>query len=224
MLRPLQFRQLGFAEVDVIVQWLVLGGAAFLASTLAAVAGFGGAAVLLPALAAAFGVRQAIPILTVAQLVGNGSRVWFNRRQLDLRVVKWFSLGAVPLALAGGVLFATAPLGVLKRVIGAFLLCMVAWRRVRRGPPWRPGVRAFALIGAGFSFLSALVGSVGPLMVPFFLAYGLVMGAYFGTEALATVFMHVMNLVAYQGEDILSTLEVSVGVALVPHLVVVSCA
>ena len=87
MLRPLQFRQLGFAEVDVIGQWLVLGGAAFLASTLAAVAGFGGAAVLLPALAAAFGVRQAIPILTVAQLVGNGSRVWFNRRELDLRVV-----------------------------------------------------------------------------------------------------------------------------------------
>src|ERR1041384_7369541 len=107
-----------------------LAGAAFLASTLGAVAGFGGAAVLLPALAAAFGVRQAIPILTVAQLVGNGSRVWFNRRELDLRVLKWFSLGAVPLALAGGFLFAAAPLGVLKRVIGAFLLCTVAWRRV----------------------------------------------------------------------------------------------
>ena len=216
---PLQFRQLGFAEVDEIGQWLVLGGAAFLASTLAAVAGFGGAAVLLPALAAAFGVRQAIPILTVAQLVGNGSRVWFNRRELDLRVVKWFSLGAAPLALAGGVLFATAPLGVLKRVIGAFLLCMVAWRRVRRGPPWRPGVRAFALIGAGFSFLSALVGSVGPLMAPFFLAYGLVKGAYIGTEALATVVMHVMKLVAYQGAAILTPGAVAVGLALGPIMV-----
>src|SRR5947209_12138930 len=147
-----------------VFHWSVLGLVALVASTLAGVTGFGGAAVLLPALVAAFGVRQAIPILTVAQLVGNGSRVWFNRRELDLRVVKWFSLGAAPLALAGGALFATAPLGVLKRVIGAFLLCMVAWRRVGRGPPWRPGVRAFALIGAGFSFLSALVGSVGPLM------------------------------------------------------------
>ncbi len=202
-----------------VAQWLVLCGAAFAASTLAAVAGFGGAAVLLPALAAAFGVRQAIPILTVAQLVGNGSRVWFNRRELDLRVVKWFSLGAVPLALAGGVLFATAPLGVLKRVIGAFLLCMVAWRRLRRGPPWRPGVRAFAPIGAGFGFLSALVGSVGPLMAPFFLAYGLVKGAYIGTEALATVVMHVMKLVAYQGAAILTPGAVAVGLALGPIMV-----
>src|SRR6266702_7393680 len=219
MLRPLQFRQLGFAEVDVIGQWLVLGGAAFLASTRAAVAGFGGAAVLLPALAAAFGVRQAIPILTVAQLVGNGSRVWFNRRELDLRVVKWFSLGAAPLALAGGVLFATAPLGVLKRVIGAFLLCMVAWRRVRRGPPWRPGVRAFALIGAGFGFLSALVGSVGPLMAPFFLAYGLVKGAYIGTEALSTVVMHVTKLVAYRGSGILPLHSVLAGLMLGPIMI-----
>src|SRR5437764_15406607 len=100
MLRPLQFRQLGFAEVDVIGQWLVLGGAAFLASTLAAVAGFGRAAVLLPALAAAFGVRQAIPILTVAQLVGNGSRVWINRGKLELRGVNRLALSAATLSLA----------------------------------------------------------------------------------------------------------------------------
>lgn len=108
-----------------LTQWLLLGGAALVASTLAAVAGFGGAAVLLPALIAMFGVRDAIPILTVAQLVGNGSRVWFNRRELALPVVGWFSVGAVPLALLGGVLFATARLGALKRAVGAFLLLMV---------------------------------------------------------------------------------------------------
>src|SRR5881409_2770786 len=97
-----------------VTQWLLLGGAAFLASTLAAVAGFGGAAVLLPALVAVFGVRDAIPILTVAQLIGNGSRVWFNRREVALPVVGWFALGAVPLALLGGLLFAAAPAPVLR--------------------------------------------------------------------------------------------------------------
>jgi hypothetical protein len=54
---------------------------------LAAVAGFGGAAVLLPLLVTLFGVREAIPILTVAQLLGNLSRAWFNRSELDLPVV-----------------------------------------------------------------------------------------------------------------------------------------
>lgn len=194
--------------------WLGLAGVALLASTLAAVAGFGGAAVLLPALIAVFGVREAIPILTVAQLIGNGSRVWFNRRDLDTRVVAWFALGAVPLALAGGVWFATAPLGFLKHFIGAFLLFMVVWRHLPRAPAWRPRAPAFAGIGAVSSFLSALVGSVGPLMAPFFLAYGLVKGAYIGTEALATVVMHVTKLVAYQRTTVLTMRGVVVGLAL----------
>jgi len=76
-----------------IPHWAVLAFAALVASTIAGVTGFGGAAVLLPALVAAFGMREAIPILTVAQLIGNGSRVWFNRRELDWRVVGWFALG-----------------------------------------------------------------------------------------------------------------------------------
>jgi len=202
-----------------VTQWLLLGGAAFLASTLAAVAGFGGAAVLLPALVAVFGVRDAIPILTVAQLIGNGSRVWFNRREVALPVVGWFALGAVPLALAGGVLFATAPLGALKRVIGAFLLLMVLWRRLPGAPVWRPTARAFAGLGALFSFISALTGSVGPFMAPFFLAYGLVKGAYIGTEALATVVMHVVKLGAYAGMAILTGRAAVAGLALGPIMI-----
>jgi hypothetical protein len=66
-----------------ILQWLVLALAALAASTLAAITGFGGAAVLLPVLIVVFGVREAVPILTVAQLIGNGSRVWFNRYDLN---------------------------------------------------------------------------------------------------------------------------------------------
>jgi uncharacterized membrane protein YfcA len=192
---------------------------AFVAAALAAVTGFGGAAVLLPALIAAFGVRGAIPILTVAQLVGNGSRVWFNRYELDLKVVGWFAVGGIPLALAGGLLFATAPLKPLTRLLGLFLLLVVVWRRLRPGPPKRPPLRSFAVIGAVASFLSALLGSVGPLMAPFFLAYGLVKGAYIGTEALATVVMHVTKLMAYRQAAVLDTPILLVGLGLGPIMV-----
>ena len=199
---------------------LLMAGAAFVAATLAAVTGFGGAAVLLPVLVAFFGVRDAIPILTVAQLVGNGSRVWFNRREVVLPVVGWFAVGGVPLALVGGWLFATAPMSALTRGLGLFLIVVVA---VRRFGLWKPGrlrLRHFAFLGAVFSFLSALVGSVGPLMAPFFLAYGLVKGAYIGTEALATVVMHVAKLVAYGGAAILTVHAVLVGAALGPIMIV----
>src|ERR1019366_1402069 len=112
------------------VRLSALAVVAFAAAMLAAVTGFGGAAVLLPMLVLVFGVREAIPILTVAQLIGNGSRVWFNRRELDWKVVGWFALGGGPTAIVGGVLFAHAPLAALTRVLGAFLLLIVLWRHI----------------------------------------------------------------------------------------------
>src|SRR3970040_2314241 len=111
---------------------VLLAGGAFFASTLAAVAGFGGSAVLV------FGVVDAIPILTVAQLIGNLSRVWFNQRELDLPVVGWFALGGVPAALIGGVLFASAPLSFLTRLLGILLLATVVYRHIGRLSSFRP--------------------------------------------------------------------------------------
>lgn len=198
---------------------LFVAAAALIASTLAAVTGFGGAAVLLPVLVIVFGVRDAVPILTVAQLIGNGSRVWFNRRHVDLRVVGWFALGGVPFALLGGLLFARAPLTGLTRLLGAFLLLIVAWRHLRPRTTVRPPLRSFVLIGAGSSFLSALLGSVGPLMAPFFLAYGLVKGAYIGTEALSTVVMHVAKLVAYRQTSVLGAGAIVAGLAIGPLMI-----
>lgn len=192
---------------------------AFCASALAAVAGFGGAIILLPVLVAAAGPRDAIVILTVAQLVGNGSRVVFNRDELDTGLVGWFSLGAVPAAVAGGIVFAATPAGPLARLLGVFMLASVVWRPLRRGPPRRPARRAFAAIGGAFGFLSALLGSVGPLLAPFFLAYGLVKGAYIGTEALETVVMHVTKLAAFGGASVLATGAVLFGLALAPMMV-----
>jgi uncharacterized protein len=203
---------------------LLVGVVALIASTLAAVAGFGGAALLLPALVIVFGARDAVPILTVAQLVGNASRAWLNRDEVDYRVVGWFAVGGVPLALIGGWLFAEAPLAELTRLLGAFLLLLVVWRRWRAGRIARPPLKAFALIGAAASFISAFLGSVGPLMAPFFLAYGLFKGAYIGTEALSTVVMHVPKLVAYRSAAVLPDTSIVAGLAIGPLMVLGSWA
>jgi uncharacterized membrane protein YfcA len=197
-----------------VVHWLLLGSGAFVASTLAAVAGFGGAAVLMPMLVLMFGVREAIPILTVAQLIGNASRVWFNRDQLELPVVGWFALGGVPAALIGGFLFASAPVSFLIRLLGLFLIITVVYRHVGKASTLRLSLRGFAVLGAVLSFLSALLGSIGPIMIPFFLAYGLVKGSLIGTEAFATVVMHVTKLVAYKRVSILTFDNATIGLVL----------
>lgn len=215
--RELQLGLVGF--LPHILEWPVLLLAALIAAALAAVSGFGGAAVLLPVLVAFFGMRAAVPILTVAQLIGNASRVWFNRRELNGRVVGWFALGGVPMALVGGYFFASAPLTQLTRLLGAFLLLVVVWRHLRPQLNRRFPTPAFAAIGAGSSFLSALLGSVGPIMAPFFLAYGLVKGAYIGTEALSTVVMHVTKLIAYRETSLLTLRDSFMGLALGPVMI-----
>lgn len=162
---------------------------------------------------AALGVRDAVPILTVAQLIGNASRVWFNRRELNLAVVRWFSLGAVPAAILGAILFSQASSVILIRLLGGLLVLTVVYRHLRKGRMAPPAMRlqAFFPLGVCFSFLSALLGSVGPLMAPFFLAFGLVKGAYIGTEACASLVMHATKIVAYGGTSTLTPRGVEVG-------------
>ncbi len=161
-----------------------------------------------------FGVRDAVPILTVAQLVGNASRVWFNRRAVCWPVVGWFAVGSVPLGVVGGIAFATAPLPVLTRAVGAFLLLAVALRHfgpklTRPMPRW-----AFAPVGAGGSFVSAVAGSAGPLTAPFFLAFGLVKGAYIGTEAATAAVTHATKIAFYGTAALMTARGVGVGLFL----------
>jgi uncharacterized membrane protein YfcA len=176
---------------------LVVGLVALLAATLAGVTGFGGAVVLLPVLVWAVGPRLAIPVLTVAQLAGNLARVAFNGREIEWRVATRFCLGAVPAAVAGALAFAAVPVGLLTRALGLFLLACVAYRWLRPGPPGRFPLAGFLPLGAVFGFLSAVLGSVGPMVAPFFLAYGLVKGAYIGTEALGAAALHLTKTAVY---------------------------
>jgi uncharacterized membrane protein YfcA len=189
--------------------------AAFLLALLSAVTGFGGGVLLLPVFTALFGLRVAVPMLTLAQLSSNGSRLWLNRREVRWPLVGWFALGAVPFAVGGAVLLSHAPLSPLKRVLGASLIGVVAWRRLRPRPG-RPRDRAFIGVGAASGFGSALLGSVGPLTAPFFLAYGLTRAAYIGTEAAAALTLHLTKTAAYGAGDLLTGRIVLYGAALTP--------
>ena len=194
---------------------VVACAAAFVLALLSAVAGFGGGALLLPLFTALFGLRAAVPMLTLAQLSSNGSRAWLNRRELRWPLVGWFALGAVPLAVAGAVLLAHAPLAPLKRLLGAFLLAVVVWRRVNPHPR-KPADVTFVGIGAASGLGSALLGSVGPLTAPFFLAYGLTRAAYIGTEAASALAMHLTKVAAYGAGDLLTGRILLYGAALTP--------
>jgi uncharacterized membrane protein YfcA len=203
------------AVLDQVVTVVAAAAAAFVLALMSAVAGFGGGVLLLPVFTALFGLPVAVPMLTVTQLSSNGARMWLNRHDLQWRLIGWFALGAVPLAVAGGLLLAHAPMGLLKRFLGAFLIAVVVWRRVNPHPR-KPADPAFAAVGAASGLGSALLGSVGPLTAPFFLAYGLTRAAYIGTEAASALVMHLAKIGAYRVGDLLTGRVLLFGALLTP--------
>jgi len=202
-----------------IDHWLILVTAAFFASTVAAIAGTGGGIILLPVLVGVFGIRDAVPIYAVAQLVGNLSRVAFNRPLIDYKVVVWFILGAIPFAVFGSWLFTRLPDTGLLKVLGIFLVGSVILRRAHLSRRTRFHPRWFAPIGGVFSIVSAIVGSAGPFLAPFYLSYGLTKGAFIGTEALGTAIMHVAKLSTYQSLGAMNLSMWIAGILLGPIMV-----
>ena len=195
------------------MSWLFISLAAFLASVLSGVAGFGGAMVFLPFLVAAYGARPAVPILTVAVLLGNASRVYFNRRELKLALVGFFSLGSVPFAILGSLVYVALPAFWIKKSIGLFLLFSVLYQRIHH-PVRVRNSWIFVPLGAVSGFLSAIVGGIGPLSSPFFLAYGLTKEAFVGTEAFCAAGMHLAKSLAYHRLEVLAGPELKAGLGL----------
>ena len=73
----------------------------FIAALISGAAGFGGSLLLLPVVTACVGPSVAVPVLTIAQLIGNLSRMALGFRQINWKAAGWFCLTALPLAALG---------------------------------------------------------------------------------------------------------------------------
>jgi len=106
-------------------------------------------------------------------------------------------LGAVPAAIVGALIFVDLDAAFIHRLLGAFILLMIPARRwaTRRALT----IRRWQLlpVGAAMGLLSGVVGTAGPVNAPFFLAYGLVKGAYLATEALGAAAVHLTKSAVY---------------------------
>lgn len=179
-----------------ILRWALLLFCGWLAATVSGAAGFGGALLLLPVLAFTVGGKAAVPILTVAQLLGNLSRAGFGWRDIRWRPALLFGLGAVPASLLGSRLFVAMPSALVLRGIGVLLLAVVALRHTRLGGREVPE-RLLAPAGAGVGLVSAVAGSAGPLGAAVFLSLKLEPQAYVASEAVTAVLMHLTKSLAY---------------------------
>ena len=191
--------------------WLVLLAVAVGAGLLGSVAGFGSVLLLMPVCSYAFGVEKTVPILTVAALLGNLSRAAYTWRETDWTTLRLYLLGGVPGAVAGARLFSTADAGAIQRIIGLLVLLSVPARRMLFSETIRIPSGGFVALGAVIGFLSGFAGAVGPLNVPFFLAHGLMKGAYIATDAFASAAIHLTKSAVYGRFAVLDVQSVGIG-------------
>jgi len=180
-----------------MLTYLLLFCVSFAAALVSGSVGFGGALLLLPVLVPMVGVNNAVPLLTVAQLVGNGSRVAFGFRRIHWKPVILFLCAAIPLSIVGAFTFVQLPKGIVSRCIGAAILLFLFLRAPQETA--RRHERAFLFFGGGLTgFLSGLVGSAGPLGAAIFLSLRLNPVAYIASEATTALAIHGAKMLVYQ--------------------------
>lgn len=173
------------------------------AGTVGGLVGFGTSIMLMPALVLVFGPREAVPIMAIASIMANASRVAAWWRDIDWRVAAAYSATGIPFAALGAKTLLTLPVGWVELVLGLFFIAMIPARRWMAQQQWKLQLWHMALIGALIGFVTGIVVSTGPINAPFFLAYGLIKGAYLGTEALGSLAVYLSKAVTFRSLDAL---------------------
>lgn len=176
---------------------LVLG-LGLLAGTIAGVVGTGSSIILIPALVLQYGPQQAIPIMAVAAVMANVSRVLVWWRETDWAACAAYALTGAPAAVLGARTLLVLPADIVDGVLGAFFLVMIPVRRWADRKALQLNRWHLAIAGALIGYLTGIVASTGPLSVPVFLGYGLVKGAFLATEAAGSLAIFASKTVAFQ--------------------------
>lgn len=168
------------------MMYLVIILIGVLAGTLSGVVGTGSSIMLLPALTYTFGPKAAIPIMAIAAIMGNVSRVILWRKEINYKAFMLYAIPGIPAAVLGANTLWVMPVELSNLCIGLFFLLLIPLRRWAKAQAFTLTSVQLALVGAVVGYLTGVVFSTGPITIPIFAGYGLVKGALLSTEAAAS--------------------------------------
>ena len=169
-----------------------------LAGTISGIVGTGSSIMLVPVLVYEFGPKQAVPIMAVAAIMANLSRVLAWWREVDWRACLAYALPGIPAAALGARTLLVLPPRAVDLAIGIFLIVMVPVRHWLARHDLKISLWQLAVGGAVIGYLTGIVVSTGPLSVPLFLFYGLTKGAFLATEAAASLGLFLSKSATFQ--------------------------
>jgi uncharacterized membrane protein YfcA len=179
------------------LEYAVVLAVGLVAGTISGIIGTGSSIMLVPALIYAFGPREAVPIMAVAAVMANVSRIMAWWREVDWQACAAYSLTAIPAAALGARTLLVLPPRIVDVAIGLFLILMIPGRRWLAANQIKVSLAHLAAVGAVVGFLTGIVVSTGPITVSVFLTYGLVKGAFLATEAASSLAVFVSKTLTF---------------------------
>ena len=168
------------------------------AGTISGIVGTGSSIMLMPVLIYQYGPKQAVPIMAIAAVMANLSRILAWRREVDWRACAVYSVTGIPAAALGARTLLALPSRAVDISIGLFLIAMVPARHWLARHQLKLSLWHLAIGGGVIGYLTGIVVSTGPLSVPLFLFYGLTRGAFLATEAASSLGLYLSKSVTFQ--------------------------
>lgn len=159
------------------------------ASTLGGLSGFGTGLILPVFLAPLVGIANVIPVMAVAMLINNGSRVVAFWRDIDWIHARRMLLLGLPACIAGAYGYTLLSADWIAVLLGTFLLLSVPLRRVLRRAQMQFSASAEVGAGAVFGFVNGGVTGAGVILISILMSVGLAGSCLVATDAVVSILM-----------------------------------
>lgn len=187
------------------LQFVLLGLIAFVAAIIGGISSFGASLLLTPFLVPVVGIKGVVPILSVAMLFGNSSRIWVYRHEIALRPILQILIPALPAVALGAWFNDLLPHDAFALVLGTFLLATIPLRRYlahRQIAPTPVAIVAGSLV---FGLISGAMPGGGVVLLPMLLGLGLTGGGLVGTDAAIGVTVNIAKVLLFGAFALLDT-------------------
>ncbi|MCT8262915.1 sulfite exporter TauE/SafE family protein [Proteus terrae] len=170
---------------------------AVFSGVISGVVGTGSSILLIPALTYVFGAKEAVPIMALASVMGNLSRIYLWRHSIRFKPLFYYLLPGIPAVVLGANTLWIMPEKWLNIGMGMFFILMIPVIHLLRKHQIKMKTYQVIIAGAIIGYLTGVVFSTGPLTIPIFSAYGLTLGPLLATEAAASFVIYLTKALTF---------------------------
>ena len=181
---------------------LLLGTIAFAFST---IGGGGGALLMIPILNFMVGTAATPPLVNLGNLIGRPSRVILFWKEINWKIVVYYTPTALIGACLTAFLFSKVKLFYLQLAIALFLIgSFIQFIRKRKSKQFSTQLWHFSILGFVISVVGTFVGGMGPVANPFYLNAKINKEEMIATKAMNSFIMGTAQIYGYTMFGVLS--------------------